>query len=80
MNPHLSAFDYDEFEQFLLEAAKIDQAPADLPARVGVALGLGVPMVMASQAASLMPIFCFSSNTLMFPSGRYSTFLSSVFW
>jgi len=55
MDAQSSVFDYDDFEQYLLEAAKFDRAPADLPARVGVALGLSVPIVMASGMASVLP-------------------------
>ncbi|HEY5961064.1 MAG TPA: hypothetical protein VIV60_31120, partial [Polyangiaceae bacterium] len=55
MNSQSTAFDYDEFERYLLDAAAVDQAPADLPARLGVALGLGVPVLVATEAASLVP-------------------------
>lgn len=50
-----STFAYDDFEHYLLEAAKVDEAPADLPARLGVALGLGVPILVASNVTSLLP-------------------------
>jgi hypothetical protein len=55
MNAQSTAFAYDDFEQYLLDASKIDQAPSDLPARLGVALGLGVPILAAAEAASLLP-------------------------
>lgn len=55
MNTQSTAFDYDDFELYLLEAASVDQAPQDLPARLGVALGLGVPVLVATEAASLLP-------------------------
>lgn len=55
MNAEPTTFDYDDFEQYLLDAAKIDQAPSDLPARLGVALGLGVPILVGSEMASVVP-------------------------
>lgn len=55
MNAQSTSFDYDDFEQYLLDAARIDQAPSDLPARLGVALGLGVPILVASEMASVVP-------------------------
>jgi hypothetical protein len=55
MNAQPNAFIYDDFEQYLLDAARIDQAPSDLPARLGVALGLGVPILVATEAATMLP-------------------------
>jgi hypothetical protein len=55
MNSRTSAFEYDEFERYLLDAASIDRAPSDLPARLGAALGLSVPVLVATEAASLIP-------------------------
>ncbi len=55
MNAQSTNFDYDDFELYLLDAAKIDQAPSDLPARLGIALGLGVPILLASEMASVLP-------------------------
>jgi hypothetical protein len=55
MNAESNNFDYDDFELYLLDAAKIDQAPSDLPARLGVALGLGMPILVASEVVSVLP-------------------------
>jgi hypothetical protein len=55
MNAQSTAFVYDDFERYLLEAARIDQAPSDLPARLGVALGLGVPILVATEAVTVLP-------------------------
>lgn len=55
MNSDSTRFEYDDFEQYLLDAAAVDEAPADLPTRLGVALGLGVPILAASELASLAP-------------------------
>jgi hypothetical protein len=43
---------YDDFEQYLLESAQRDQAPADLPERLGSALGLSIPVVLAAELGS----------------------------
>jgi hypothetical protein len=42
---------YDDFEQFLLDSARRDQAPTDLPERLGVTLGLTIPVVLAAELA-----------------------------
>ena len=55
MNSQSNAFKYDDFELYLLDAASSDQAPSDLPARLGVALGLGVPVLAAAEMASVAP-------------------------
>ncbi|HMA91185.1 MAG TPA: hypothetical protein VKP30_00805 [Polyangiaceae bacterium] len=55
MNSDSTRFEYDDFEQYLLDAAAVDEAPADLPTRLGVALGLGVPILAAAELTSLAP-------------------------
>ncbi|MGC4069601.1 MAG: hypothetical protein QM784_34080 [Polyangiaceae bacterium] len=48
---------YDDFEHYLLESAQNDQAPADLPERLGTALGLSVPVILAAELGStLLPL------------------------
>lgn len=42
-HPMSSPFAYDDFELRLLKSAEVDEAPADLPAKVGAALGLAIP-------------------------------------
>lgn len=83
MNSEFSAFEYDDFEQYLLDAATIDEAPADLPARLGVALGLGVPILAATQVASLAPTTTsvngsFSAAGTVAPGGLFSALKSSL--
>lgn len=55
MNTNTSSHAYDPFEQVLLGAAKLDRAPSDLPARLGVALGLGIPVLVAADVATALP-------------------------
>ena len=49
---HSDEFAYDEFERYLLSSASIDATPKDLPARVGLALGLAVPAVLAAESVA----------------------------
>ena len=55
-------FAYDEFERFLLDTAKHDRAPQDLPARMGIALGLSVPILVATEMAAALPALTTSAG------------------
>lgn len=83
MNSELTAFAYDDFEQYLLDAAAIDEAPADLPKRLGVALGLGVPILAATQVISLAPTTTSLHGALgvggsVAPTGLFGTLKASL--
>ncbi len=61
----LHNWDYDEFEQHLLDSVKGDSAPADLPLRVGLALGISGSMLTAASAGvSVASISGLSAKTV----------------
>jgi hypothetical protein len=45
-------FVYDDFERHLLDTAQFDQAPQDLPARLGLAMGLSIPILVATEVTT----------------------------
>jgi len=59
---HSDEFAYDEFERYLLSSASIDATPKDLPARVGLALGLAVPAVLAAESVAYASTVASVSN------------------
>lgn len=83
MNSEVTAFAYDDFEQYLLDAAAIDEAPADLPHRLSVALGAGVPILAATQLISLAPTTTSLHGALgasgsVAPTGLFGTLKASL--
>jgi hypothetical protein len=75
--PHRS-FVYDDFERQLLETAKFDHAPQDLPTRVGVALGLSVPFLVASEIATVASAA--EVGSAFAPSGVAATIKGAIGW
>jgi hypothetical protein len=71
-------FVYDDFERQLLDTAKFDHAPQDLPMRVGVALGLSVPILVASEIAAVASAA--EVGSALAPSGMVATFKGAIGW